>query len=72
MRVPGSSCFALAFISLLQSGFPIYFSYSWASIYDDDMLNDTDNWTKYEVTSGLCFKFQIDLCHILGLALIVD
>jgi len=56
MRVPGSSCFALAFISLLQSGFPIYFSYSWASIYDDEMLNDTDNWTKYEV-SGLCFKF---------------
>mmetsp|Transcript_34307 Transcript_34307/g.55383 ORF Transcript_34307/g.55383 Transcript_34307/m.55383 type:complete len:290 (-) Transcript_34307:318-1187(-) len=51
MRVPGSSCFALAFISLLQSGFPIYFSYSWASVYDDEMLNDTDNWTKYEIAA---------------------
>ena len=49
MRVPGSSCFALAFISLIQSSFPIYFSYSWASVYDDEMLNDTDNWTKCEV-----------------------
>jgi len=51
MRVPGTSCFALAFISLLHSGFPIYFSYSWASIYEDKMLNDTDNLTKYKIAA---------------------
>mmetsp|Transcript_44108 Transcript_44108/g.64715 ORF Transcript_44108/g.64715 Transcript_44108/m.64715 type:complete len:267 (-) Transcript_44108:864-1664(-) len=47
--MPSTSCLVLAGISLLHSALPIYFSYAWATIYDDEMLTGNDNWTKYKV-----------------------
>jgi len=52
-QMPSTSCLVLAGISLLHSAFPIYFSYSWATIYDDEMLTGNDNWTKYKVCACL-------------------
>lgn len=52
------SCFVLAGFSLLMSGFPIYFSYSWAQIDDENMLESTDNTSKYKV--DVCLS-----CHSL-------
>ena len=64
--MPGKSCLVLAGISLLHSAFPIYFSYAWATIYDDEMLTGNDNWTKYKVCAPL-----FDVCLPCNLKLFV-
>jgi len=58
--MPSTSCLVLAGISLLHSAFPIYFSYAWATIYDDEMLTGNDNWAKYKVCAPLLSTLQFE------------
>eukprot|EP00960_Hanusia_phi_P009330 270302-Hanusia_phi.AAC.1 len=49
--MPDSTCFLLAGFSLLQSAFPIYYSYAWANIAPNDTNETLQNTSLYKVFS---------------------